>query len=134
MTWDVVTGEQARIFRHDRPLRQVMFSVDGRRLATAAAPSNLIAAGSTMVNICDLELIGTQIEQDKFVISLTKEYFQQEIIEELVAEKLLLDCSIANLVGQRIVFRAIKLKLAKEASIKRISGVPFLMIYKFQYG
>lgn len=90
--------------------------------------------GSTMVNICDLELIGTQIEQDKFVINLTKEYFQQEIIEDLVAEKLLLDCSIANLVGHRIVDRAIKLKLAKEASIKRISGVPFLMIYKFQYG
>jgi hypothetical protein len=79
-------------------------------------------------------LIGTQIEQDTFVINLTKEYFQQEIIEDLVAEKLLLDCSIANLVGQRIVGRAIKLKLAKEASIKRISGVPFLMIYKFQYG
>jgi hypothetical protein len=90
--------------------------------------------GSTMVNICDLELIGTEIEQDKFVINLTKEYFQQEIIEDLVAEKLLLDCSIANLVGHRIVDRAIKLKLAKEASIKRISGVPFLMIYKFQYG
>ena len=90
--------------------------------------------GSTMFNICDLELIGTQIEQDKFVINLTKEYFQQEIIEDLVAEKLLLDCSIANLVGHRIVDRAIKLKLAKEASIKRISGVPFLMIYKFQYG
>ena len=87
-----------------------------------------------MVNICDLELIGTQIEQDTFVINLTKEYFQQEIIEDLVAEKLLLDCSIANLVGHRIVDRAIKLKLAKEASIKRISGVPFLMIYKFQYG
>jgi uncharacterized protein len=87
-----------------------------------------------MVNICDLELIGTRIVLDKFVISLTKEYFQKEIIEEFVAEKLLLDCSIANLVGQRIVFRAIKLKLAKEASIKRISGVPFLMIYKFQYG
>lgn len=90
--------------------------------------------GTTMVNICDLELIGTQIEQDTFVINLTKEYFQQEIVEDLVAEKLLLDCSIANLVGQRIVGRAIKLKLAKEASIKRISGVPFLMIYKFQYG
>jgi len=87
-----------------------------------------------MVNICDLELIWTQIEQDTFVINLTKEYCQQEISEDLVAEKLLLDCSIANLVGQRIVGRAIKLKLAKEASIKRISGVPFLMIYKFQYG
>jgi hypothetical protein len=88
--------------------------------------------GSTMVNICDLELIGTQIEQDNFVISLTKEFFQQEIIEDIVADRLLLDCSIANLAGERIVSRAIKLKLANEATVKRISGVPFLMIYKFQ--
>lgn len=88
--------------------------------------------GSTLVNICDLELIGTQIEQDKLVINLTKEFFQQEIIEDLVAEKLLLECSVANLAGDRIVSRAIKLKLANEVSIKRISGVPFLMIYKFQ--
>jgi uncharacterized protein len=88
--------------------------------------------GSTMVNICDLELIGTQIEQDKFAIKLTKEFFQQEIIEERLADKLLLECSIANLAGQRIVARAIKLKLANEVTVKNISGVPFLMIYKFQ--
>jgi hypothetical protein len=37
------------------------------------------------------------------------------------------------LVGEKIVRQAIRLRLAKEASIKRISGVPFLMIYKFQY-
>jgi len=88
--------------------------------------------GSTMVNICDLELIGTQIEQDNFVINLTKEFFQQEIIEDIVADRLLLGCSIANLAGERIVSRAIRLKLANEATVKRISGVPFLMIYKFQ--
>ena len=88
--------------------------------------------GSTMINICDLELIGTQIEEDKFAISLTKEFFQQEIIEERLADKLLLECSIANLAGQRIIARAIKLKLANEVTVKNISGVPFLMIYKFQ--
>ena len=89
--------------------------------------------GSTMINICDLELIGTHLEQGELVIDLTREYFQHQVIEDLSAEKLLLDCSIANLVGERIVRQAIRLRLAKEASIKRISGVPFLMIYKFQY-
>jgi hypothetical protein len=36
-------------------------------------------------------------------------------------------------VGERIVKDALDMKLAKEASIKRIAGVPFLMIYKFQH-
>ena len=88
--------------------------------------------GSAMINICDLELVGEQIEQDSLVIGLSREYFQQEVIGDLTAQKLLLDCTIANLVGKRIVAHAIRLKLAKRASVKIISGVPFLMIYKFR--
>jgi uncharacterized protein len=86
-----------------------------------------------MINICDLELVGKQIKQNNLVIRLSKEYFQQEIIEDLAAQKLLMDCTIANLVGQRIVAHAIKLNLAKRASIKTISDIPFLMIYKFRF-
>jgi hypothetical protein len=87
-----------------------------------------------MINICDLELVGMHIEQDSLVIRLSKEYFQQEVIEDLEAQKLLMACTIANLVGHRIVGHAIRLKLAKQESIKTISGVPFLMIYKFRFG
>jgi uncharacterized protein len=89
--------------------------------------------GSTMVNICDIELVGTKLEQDEIIVDLTKEYFQQEIIEESKAEILLQTCSVANLVGERIVGKAIKMRLAKEISIKTISGIPFLMIFKFQH-
>ena len=88
--------------------------------------------GSVMVNICDIELVGTKLEQDEIIIDLTKEYFQQEIIEESKAESLLQRCSVANLVGQRIVNKAIEMRLAKKISIKTISGIPFLMIFKFQ--
>jgi hypothetical protein len=86
-----------------------------------------------MVDICDLDLIGTKLEQDGVVITLTREYYQQEIIEHSYAIELLQKCDIANLVGDRIVQQALKMKLAKEVSVRRISGVPFLMIYKFQH-
>ena len=89
--------------------------------------------GSTMINMCDVELIGIKLEQGDLVIDISKEYFQQEIIEEFQAERLLRLCSIANLVGERIVKLAIDLRFAKVMSIKRISGVPFLMIFKFQH-
>ncbi|MGA8911963.1 MAG: DUF424 family protein [Nitrososphaeraceae archaeon] len=88
---------------------------------------------STMINMCDVELIGMKLEQGDLAIDISKEYFQQEIIEEFQAERLLRLCSIANLVGERIVKLAIDLRFAKEMSIKRISGVPFLMIFKFQH-
>jgi hypothetical protein len=86
-----------------------------------------------MVDICDLDLIGNKLEQDGLVINLTKEYYQQEVIEQPLAQELLQKCDIANLVGDKIVRQAIDLKLAKEISIRKISGVPFLMIYKFQH-
>jgi uncharacterized protein len=85
-----------------------------------------------MVDICDLELIGRKLEQDGLVINLAPEYYQQEVIEHSVAKELLSKCDIANLVGDRIVRQALDMKLAKEASVRKISGVPFLMIYKFQ--
>ena len=88
---------------------------------------------SLMINICDIELIGSRLQEGELLIDITKEYFQQEIIEAVEAEELLRTCSIANLVGERIVSQAVQLKLAKERSIRRISGVPFLMIFKFHH-
>ena len=89
--------------------------------------------GSVMIDICDLGLIGTRLDQDGLVINLTREYYQQEVIELTRAKELLQKCDIANLVGDKIVGHAISMKMAKEVSVKRISGVPFLMIYKFQH-
>lgn len=88
--------------------------------------------GSLMIDICDLELVGLKLEKDSLTIHLTKEYFQQQVIENNQAGELLKNCAIANLVGTRIVRQAIDMKMAKEVSVKKIDGVPFLMIFKFQ--
>jgi len=85
-----------------------------------------------MIDICDLELVGLKLEKDSLTIHLTKEYFQQQVIENNQAGELLKNCTIANLVGTRIVRQAIDMKMAKEVSVKKIDGVPFLMIFKFQ--
>jgi hypothetical protein len=84
-----------------------------------------------MIDICDLSLIGTLLEENGLVINLTEKYYQQEIIDQPRAREILLKCSIASLVGNEIVKQAIEMGLANSASIRRISGVPFLMIYKF---
>ena len=70
--------------------------------------------GSLMVHICDLALVGTKLEQDGLVINLTKEYFQQEVIERDYAAELLKKCAIANLVGNAIVGQALEMGMAKD--------------------
>lgn len=87
---------------------------------------------TVMISICDLELVGKILKDGELVVNLSKEFFQEYIIEEEQALDLLKSCSIANLVGTRIVALAINLRLANKYSIKHISGIPFLMIYKFK--
>jgi len=85
-----------------------------------------------MIDICDLELIGTRLEENGLVINLSKEYYQQEVIEQSRAREMLQVCSIASVVGKQIVEQVLQMHMANIASIRWIHNVPFLMIYKFQ--
>ena len=87
--------------------------------------------GSLMVNICDEELLGKNIESDTLNINITSEFFN-EIVNEKDITTLLKKCSIANLIGKRVVDKTLSLGLAKRDSIKVVSDIPFLMIFKFQ--
>jgi hypothetical protein len=42
-----------------------------------------------MVDICDLDLIGTRLEQDGLVVNLSREYYQQQVMELVHAQELL---------------------------------------------
>jgi hypothetical protein len=89
--------------------------------------------GSVMINICDEELIDRKVSEGKLEINITKDYFGQQMVEENEAAELLHSCAIANLIGERIVGKAVGMKLASSMSVRTISGVPFLMIFKFQH-
>lgn len=86
-----------------------------------------------MVNICDRELIGTKLNEGKLEVNLSKNYFGHETVGEEEVATLLKSCSVANLVGKRIVEKALSMKLASSLSVRVISGIPFLMIFKFQH-
>ncbi|WP_158648703.1 MULTISPECIES: DUF424 domain-containing protein [Candidatus Nitrosocaldus] len=86
--------------------------------------------GSLMINICDAELIGSRIREGNLEVEISKDYFHERIGEE-DAIALLRSCSIANLVGKRIVAKALEMRLASPHSVRYINGVPFLMLFKF---
>jgi uncharacterized protein len=84
-----------------------------------------------MINICDIELVGKEINKGDFVIDISKNYFLEEKIDEQEAITMLKTSSVLNLVGNRIVKLALELRLAKENSVKVIENIPFLMIFSF---
>jgi len=86
--------------------------------------------GSLMINICDEELLGTNIVSESLNINITNDFFN-ELANEKEISNLLKRCSIANLIGRRVVEKTLSLGLANRNSIKIVSDIPFLMIFKF---
>ena len=86
--------------------------------------------GSLMINICDEELIGTNIVSESLNINITNDFFNELTSEKEICN-LLKRCSIANLIGRRVVEKTLSLGLANRDSIKIVSDIPFLMIFKF---
>ncbi len=85
-----------------------------------------------IINICDLNILGKEINQGDFSINISREYYYggEEISNEQ-AIKLLNSSSIINLVGKDIVDLALSLNLAKKNSVKTVENIPFLMIFRF---
>jgi len=85
---------------------------------------------NTMLNICDLELLGKKITQDELHIHISESYYGKNLVEKEEAKSLLKNSSIINMVGKKIVSLSIELGIGSENGIKTISGVPFLIVFK----
>ena len=87
--------------------------------------------GTTLVNICDEELVGRTVEDGKLKVHLSKEFYSGEVVGMGEALRLIRTCSIVNLAGSRSVSLAVDNKMGTPEAIREIEEVPFLMIYKF---
>ena len=85
---------------------------------------------NAMLNICDSELLGKKITQDKLNVNISENYYGGKLVEKEEAESLLKNSSIINMVGKESVSLSIKLGIGSENGIKTISGIPFLIIFK----
>ena len=83
------------------------------------------------VNICDEELLGRTLREGKLKVDITPDYFSGVRVDEETALKQIKETDIVNLVGNRIVAKALKEKLGHPRAGRKIEEVSFLMIYKF---
>jgi hypothetical protein len=82
-----------------------------------------------MLNICDAELLGKKITQDDLTMHISESYYGERFVDEEEAESLLKTSSIINMAGAETVSLSIKLGVGSENGIKKVSGVPFLIIF-----
>ena len=82
------------------------------------------------LNICDIDLLGKNIVQDKLNMIISKSYYGEKIVEHEEAKNLLKTSSIINMVGKNTVSLSLELGVGSESGVKTIAGVPFLIVFK----
>ena len=84
-----------------------------------------------MLNICDSGLVGRTLIENDLTMNITESYFAERIVEKGEAEQLLRNSSIINMVGEETINLSVKLGIGSGKGVKKIEGVPFLLVFKF---
>ena len=88
------------------------------------------ASGNLMLNICDSELVDKTFHDGNTKIKINSNYYAERDVDEHEAKNLLKKCSSINMVGEKTISLATSLGIGSEKSIRRIEGIPFLLVFK----
>ena len=88
------------------------------------------ASGNLMLNICDPELVDKTLHDGKIKIKINPNYYAERDVDEHEAKSLLEKCTSINMVGEKTISLATSLGIGSEKSIRRIEGIPFLIVFK----
>ncbi len=75
---------------------------------------------------CDEELLGKELDG----FSVSKRFYGGELTNEEAFSKMLDQCTVANLVGERVINTAKEKSLVGEGGIIMLSGVPHAQIVR----
>ncbi len=85
---------------------------------------------SSMLNICDADLIGRDVRKDELQVSISRSYYGDRTVDAAEAETLLQNSSIINMAGRQTVSLSIRLGIGSSEGVKNIGGIPFLIVFK----
>ncbi|RMW37536.1 MAG: DUF424 family protein [Candidatus Nitrosopelagicus sp.] len=88
------------------------------------------ASGNLMLNICDPELVNKIVHDGNTKIKINPNYYAERDVDEHEAKNLLEKCTSINMVGEKTISLATSLGIGSEKSIRRIEGIPFLIVFK----
>ena len=83
-----------------------------------------------MLNICDANLIDKEIHEADLTMRLSGEYYGSDLIDRAEAVTLLQNSHIINMAGDEITSLSISMGLGTKSGVRRIRGVPFLILFK----
>ena len=85
---------------------------------------------SSMLNICDSDLLGKTLKRDNFSLKISQEYYAEKVVEKEEARDLLQKSDNINMVGKDIIDLSVNMGIGSEEGVKVIDGIPFLIVFK----
>lgn len=86
--------------------------------------------GSSMIGVCDAELLGTTVTQDGVRLAVTREYYGGRTVGEAEASRLFSAAAIINIAGARAVDLAVREGVGPRGGVKTVKGVPFMIVFR----
>ena len=90
----------------------------------------ITSSGNIILNVCDPELLDKIIKDEEKEITISSSYYNEKSIDETEATHLLQNCTSANMVGEKTISLSLKLGIGSEKSVRKIDGIPFLIVFK----
>ncbi len=93
---------------------------------------NIISSYRNVVAICDSELLGKCFEEGIFQLDIKESFYkgdkktEQEVIQ--IIQDMKSEDATFNIVGKKSVNCAVKCGLISEDTIKKIQGIPFVLV------
>ena len=85
---------------------------------------------SSMLNICDKDLLGKTLNRDNFSLKISEKYYAEKVVEQEEARDLLQKSDNINMVGKKIINLSVNMGIGSEEGVKVIDGIPFLIVFK----
>jgi len=87
-------------------------------------------SNTSMLNICDANLLGKTLNRGNFTLKISEEYYAQKVVEKEEAKDLLRKSDNINMVGKGIISLSVNMGIGSQNGVKEIDGIPFLIVFK----
>jgi|TARA_Y100000310_G_C20702929_1_gene831721 hypothetical protein len=93
---------------------------------------NIIKTYREVVAICDADLLGKKFEEGMFQLDVKENFFkgekcsEEEVINIIKSKSI--DDATFNIIGEKSVNTALKAGIISKDQIKKIQGIPFILI------
>jgi len=83
-----------------------------------------------LLSICDSEILGKTLRDGKIVFRVSEEFYKGEEVEVEEAIAMIENSTIVNMIGVRVVKRAVERGYVHPEAILTIEGIPHAQIIK----